>query len=180
MIRTASAYEQDRGRAALRAAGALCEYLVSRGRRGAARRAAPRDGSRRQVAVDVLVEPAAARAHVTGEAADGNRSAALKDIRAALVLRRLTLVGSPDRVAPVGPRAEGSASLRRDPQVVARKRDRPIRELLVVRVGRHVGEARRGAPRPAARRLAGAERVEGRTDVPGRVVSDRALRRVVG
>ena len=60
-----------------------------------------------------------------------------------LVLRGLSRIGALHRVAAVRPDRVGDVAERRHPEVVAGERDGAVVELLVVRVRRHVRDARR-------------------------------------
>src|SRR6476659_7767541 len=116
------------------------------------------------------------RAGVTAPPASGGEGAALLDVGAAvvLVLGRLTRVGALDGIPPVGPRREGPAAARRYPQVVAGGRDRPIAELLVVRIARGVADPRLAGPGRAGRGRGRAVDVERCDGVARRIVADGA------
>ena len=80
---------------------------------------------------------------------------------------------SPERCSPVGPDRIGGVTERADPEVVARERHRAVVELLVVRVRRHVGDARLARPGVAAVGRLRREHVEGRHRRAIGAVADR-------
>src|ERR1051325_8626110 len=76
----------------------------------------PRESDlRRDGSVDVLVEPAGPRARIPGERAARRLRTALEDVRGVVRPFCLSLVGTRDRVAPIGPGPEGRRADGADP-----------------------------------------------------------------
>ena len=84
------------------------------------------------------------------------------------------------RVAPVCPGAEGESPQRSDPQVVARKRNGAIRELLVIGIAAHRGQPSVTTPGITVVRGYGRPRVERRSSGAADIIPDGQLRRIVG
>src|SRR2546422_72820 len=76
------------------------------------------------------------------------------------------------RGATDGPDAEGNATLRINPQVVAAKWHRPTAELLVLAVRGDVAEPGGRGPRPTSDGSPCGENIEARAYIAGRIVAD--------